>query len=312
MDDLQIRSTGTTIQTDVLIIGAGPTGLALACQFVRYGVDFVIIEKHQGVTPYSKALGVHARTLEIYEQLGLAQSAVAQGAIAGKMRLLKAGKVRAGVNLSNLGQGLSPYPYVLFLEQSKNEQLLYDFLKQNGKTVHWQTELEHFSQTVEKVTAQVKTADGISQRIEANYLVGCDGSKSLVRHTLGLEFSGSTFERVFYVADARITWNLDHDGAYVCLSKDSLLVFFPLKGSLPTPSSPSIPLKNFYFRYFRKSASSIGIVHSVNIQAMRGSKLKRAIACPTFSWRDKVSMTKCINRSSIYSYSQIRQMIFSY
>ncbi|WP_404790373.1 FAD-dependent monooxygenase [Altericista sp. CCNU0014] len=230
MNDLQIGLTDTTTQTEVLIIGAGPTGLALACQFVRYGVDFVIIEKNQGVTPYSKALGVHARTLEIYEQLGLAQSAVAQGAIAAKVHLLKGGEVRAKLDLSNLGKGLSPYPYVLFLEQSKNEQLLYDFLRRNGKTVRWQTELEHFSQTEDKVTAQVKRADGASQRIEATYLVGCDGPKSPVRHALGLEFSGSTFERVFYVADAQIAWNLDRDGMYACLSKESFLVFFPLKG----------------------------------------------------------------------------------
>jgi 2-polyprenyl-6-methoxyphenol hydroxylase-like FAD-dependent oxidoreductase len=230
MNDLQVGFVDETIQTDVMIIGAGPTGLSLACQLARYGIDFVILEQHGGVTPYSKALGVHARTLEIYEQVGLAQSAVEQGAIAGKARLLKGGEVRAEMDLSNLGKGLSPYPYVLFLEQSKNEQLLYDFLRRDGKTVRWQTELESFSQTEEKVTAQVKTADGKSQRIEAQYLVGCDGPKSLVRHTLGLEFAGSTFDRMFYVADVRIDWNLRHDAFHVCLLKDSLLVFFPLKG----------------------------------------------------------------------------------
>jgi len=119
---------------------------------------------------------------------------------------------------------------VLFLEQSKNEQLLYDYLIQHGKRVHWQTELTHFSQTAETVTAQVKTVDGASQTIETNYLVGCDGPKSLVRHILGLEFGGSTFERIFYVADAQIDWKLPHDAVQVCLTQNSLLVFFPLKG----------------------------------------------------------------------------------
>ncbi|NJO40278.1 MAG: pentachlorophenol monooxygenase [Cyanobacteria bacterium RU_5_0] len=237
MNDLQDRqshipeqSINTDVMTDVMIVGAGPTGLALAGQFVRYGIDFVMIDKREGVTPYSKALGIHARTLEIYEQLGLAQQAVEQGAIAEKARLLKSGEGRAELDLSNLGAGLTAYPYVLFLEQSKNEQLLYDYLKRNGKTVRWQTELTSFSQTEEKVTAQVKTVDGTSQRLEANYLVGCDGPKSPVRHALGLEFAGSTFERVFYVADAQIDWHLPHDAVQVCLSKDSLLVFFPLKG----------------------------------------------------------------------------------
>lgn len=230
MNDLQVGLIDATIRTDVLIVGAGPTGLSLACQLIRYGIDFVIIEQKEGVTPYSKALGVHARTLEIYEQLGLAQQAVEQGAIAGKARLLKGGEVRAELDLSNLGADLTAYPYVLFFEQSKNEQLLYDYLKQNGKTVCWQTELASLSQTQETVTAQVKTANGASQQIEAKYLVGCDGPKSPVRRTLGLKFAGSTFERVFYVADVQIDWNLRHDALQVCLSKNSLLAFFPLKG----------------------------------------------------------------------------------
>lgn len=71
----------TTIKTDVIIVGAGPTGLSLACQLIRYGIDFVVVEKREGVTPYSKALGVHARTLEVYEQLGLSERAVANTAL---------------------------------------------------------------------------------------------------------------------------------------------------------------------------------------------------------------------------------------
>ena len=80
--------------TDVLITGAGPTGLSLAYQFIRYGVDFLILEKKEGVTPYSKAIGVQARTLEIYEQMALAHRAVEEGAIAGLARLLVNGEVR--------------------------------------------------------------------------------------------------------------------------------------------------------------------------------------------------------------------------
>src|SRR5207248_683846 len=126
--------------TDVLIVGADPTGLSLACQLSRFGVDFVVLEKREGVTPYSKALGVHARTLEIYEQLGLAEAAVSQGTIAGKVRLLEHGVIRGEVDLSSVGQGMSAYPYMLVLEQSKNERLLYDTLLERGKDVRWQTE----------------------------------------------------------------------------------------------------------------------------------------------------------------------------
>src|SRR5215475_13939644 len=114
-----------TIKTDILIVGAGPTGLSLGCQLLRYGIDFIIVEKNETVTPYSKAIGVHARTLEIYEQIGLAPQAVEQGTIANKVRLLAGGEVRGEMELANIGEGLSPFPFVLMLEQSKNERLLY-------------------------------------------------------------------------------------------------------------------------------------------------------------------------------------------
>ena len=219
------------IETDVVIIGAGPTGLSLACQFVRYGVDFVIIEKRESVTPYSKAIGVHARTLEIYEQMGLASKAVDEGIIAGTVQLLVGGEVRGEMELSRIGEGLSSYPYVLMLEQSKNERLLYEYLQKHQKEVFWNTELESFSQTENGVRAQVKnTNGGAVQTIEAKYLVACDGAKSSVRHQLKLDFSGSTFERMFYVADVRLDWRFSHGAMRVCLSSDSFVVFFPLKG----------------------------------------------------------------------------------
>jgi 2-polyprenyl-6-methoxyphenol hydroxylase-like FAD-dependent oxidoreductase len=216
--------------TDVLIVGAGPTGLSLACQFVRYGIDFVVVERNEGVTPYSKAIGVQARTLEIYEQLGLAQEAIEQGSTAGKGRMLVGGEVRGELDFSNIGEGLSPYPFVLMLEQSKNERLLFDYLQRHGKEVQWKNELGTFSQSDSGVRAHLKDSAGASQIIEAKYLVGCDGPKSLVRHTLGLEFAGSTFERTFYVADAKIDWQFPHDALHICLAKESFVVFFPLKG----------------------------------------------------------------------------------
>ncbi|HBB89242.1 MAG TPA: pentachlorophenol monooxygenase, partial [Blastocatellia bacterium] len=220
----------TPLKTDVIIVGAGPTGLALACQLVRYDVDFVIIDKSEGVTHYSKALGVHARTLEIYEQLGLAQKAVEQGTIAGKVRLLERGEVLGQVELSNIGKGLSAYPFMLVLEQSRNEQLMYDWLKERGHDVLWRTELESFSQDHTTVTAQVKASDAAFQTIAGKYLVGCDGPHSLVRHALGFAFEGSTFERLFYVADLRIDWKFSHDALTVCLAPHGVVAFFPMPG----------------------------------------------------------------------------------
>ena len=218
------------MKTEVLIIGAGPTGLALACQLIRYGIDFVILDKKETTTPYSKAIGVQARTLEIYEQIGIAQDLISKGAIAEKVRLVESGGVRGEVDLSNIGEGLSQYPYLLIVEQGKHEKILYEFIKANGKDVLWNTELENFSQDETEVKANIKNKNGAAETIEAKFLVGCDGAKSVVRHTLGMTFEGSTFERLFYVADTQIEWEFPHDSLYVCLAENTITAFFPMVG----------------------------------------------------------------------------------
>ena len=219
-----------TLHTDVIIIGAGPTGLSLACQLIRYGIDFVVVERNETVTPFSKALGVQARTLEIYDQLGLAQPAIERGQIADKARLIEGGEVVGEMHLGDFGKDLSQYPYMLILEQSKNEELLYEFVRKHNRDVLWKTELESFSQDASGVVAQVKTASGDSLTISGKFLVGCDGASSPVRHGLGLTFEGSTFERLFYVADARVDWELPHDALHVCLARDVFVAFFPMRG----------------------------------------------------------------------------------
>jgi 2-polyprenyl-6-methoxyphenol hydroxylase-like FAD-dependent oxidoreductase len=218
------------MKTEVLIIGAGPTGLALAVQLIRYGIDFVLIDKNETTTPHSKAIGVQARTLEIYEQFGIADELIQQGWIAEKARMVVSGKVRGEIQFNEIGKGMSPYPYVLIAEQGKHERILYDFIKSHSKDVQWRTELESFTQDESGVTASVKHANGEAETIEAHFLIGCDGAKSLVRHSLGLEFEGSTLERMFYVADVNIDWKFGHDALTAFLMKNSLLAFFPMTG----------------------------------------------------------------------------------
>ncbi len=218
------------MKTDVIITGAGPTGLSLACQLIRYGIDFVIIDKKETTTPHSKAIGVQARSLEIYEQIGLADKLIEQGAIAEKARMIVGGEVRGEIEFAEFGKGLSPYPFVLLVEQGIHEKILYDFIKANDKDVLWNTVLESFTQDEKSVKATVKTANGETETIEANFLVGCDGAKSSVRQALGLTFEGSTFERMFYVADVEIDWKFSHDALHVFLLKNNLLVFFPMVG----------------------------------------------------------------------------------
>ena len=218
------------MKTDVVIVGAGPTGLALASQLIRYNVDFIILDEKQTTTLYSKAIGVQARTLEIYEQINLANRLIEQGAIAGKARMIVGGEVRGEIEFAELGEGLSPYPFVLIVEQGRHEKILYDFVKAGGSDILWNTKLKSFMQDASGVKAKIKNASGETETIEAKFLVGCDGAKSPVRHTLGLEFEGSTFERMFYVADVEIDWTFSNDALMVFLMKNNLLAFFPLVG----------------------------------------------------------------------------------
>ena len=217
-------------KTDVLIVGAGPTGLALACQLVRYGIDFRIIDTKETTTPYSKAIGVQARTLEIYEQFGLADKLINRGYIVEKVRMFAGGRMRGEAEFKSLGDGLSPYPYVLMVEQGRHEALLYSHLKESRKDVSWEVGLVDLVQDEAGVHAQIRTAGGVEETIDAKYLVACDGAKSLVRHKLGLDFSGSTFERMFYVTDVKVDWEYGHDALQIFLMKDQLLAFFPMVG----------------------------------------------------------------------------------
>ena len=217
------------MQTDVLIVGAGPTGLSLARQLSRYGVDFVIVDKREGTTPHSKAIGVQARTLEIYDQIGIADRLVSEGRVADKARLVKGGEVKAEIDFGSFGAGLSPYPFLLVVEQGVHERIVYEDLRSAGGGVRWLTEMRGFEGDGSGVFANL-TSNGTTETIEAKFLVGADGAHSPVRHALGLKFEGSTFERLFYVADVDIDWAFTHEAFYGNLGENTLTAFFPMKG----------------------------------------------------------------------------------
>ena len=121
---------------------------------------------------------------------------------------------------------MSPYPFLLLVEQAKHETLLHEFIKNNGRKVVWNTEMASLSQDENGVTVQLANGETVT----AKYLVGCDGAKSPVRHSLGLTFEGDTVGRLFYVADVEIDWEYGHDGLVVNLGKDNLTAFFPMVG----------------------------------------------------------------------------------
>src|SRR4051812_19723472 len=171
---------GSTIEkTQVVIIGAGPTGLSMAVQLLRQKIEFIILEKNEKTTPLSKAIVIQARTLEIFKEAGLAEDAIKQGRMTTAMNLFYKGEQKALVEFSRFGEGLSPFPFALSLEQSKTERLLVDFLTRHGVNIRWQSELTRLEQDQNNVTVYYEDREGVEKSIEAKYLVGCDGASSL-------------------------------------------------------------------------------------------------------------------------------------
>ena len=215
-------------KTKVLIIGAGPTGLMAACQLSRHGIDCIIIDKKQGPTKESRALVLHARTLEIYDQMGIANEALLLGNIVQKVQVIIENKKTQNLKLSRLGEGLSPFPFLLILEQSKNEELLYQFLIKQNRDVQWNHEMVSITQEEDKVHVAVRKGDEAIE-IEADYVIAADGSKSVVRETMEIPFLGGTYENIFFVADTALTeW--DHEALTIYLSGQTFLGLFPMQG----------------------------------------------------------------------------------
>src|SRR5438874_12066972 len=179
------------MDTDVLIVGAGPTGLMLANQLGRRGVRTIIVDRHQGPSLQTRALGVQARTLEIYAQLGIVERALELGRIGNGANLWAQGRKMARVPLGEAGKNVTPYPYILILGQDDNERIMGDRLRELGMSVQWNTELTALEQHPDRVVATLKRVDGTSCTIAAAWVAGCDGAHSTVRETCGIAFSGA-------------------------------------------------------------------------------------------------------------------------
>lgn len=211
----------------VLIVGAGPTGLMMASQLARFGIPFRIIEKNEGPTTQSRALVIQPRSLEIFGQMDIAQRAVKQGRTFQTINYVVNGKLAQRVPLGDFGKGLTEFPYLLILEQSKTEPLLIDFLRHQDHDVEWRTELSSFSQSDSGVSATLKHLDK-EETIETDWLIGADGAKSIVRKILDIPFGGETYKESLFVLDCKINWPFRDDEAAIGLSKDAFGLFFPM------------------------------------------------------------------------------------
>jgi 2-polyprenyl-6-methoxyphenol hydroxylase-like FAD-dependent oxidoreductase len=223
-------SVSSDRDTDVLIVGAGPTGLVLALWLTRLGARVRIVDKTDEAGTTSRALGVQARTLEFYSQVGLADAVVEHGRQILAANLWVTGKQVARAVFGEMGAGLSPFPYALIYPQDEHERLLIERLTASGVAVERNTELVEFEDAAGGVRAHLKRADGILETCEAAYLAGCDGAHSNVREALEIGFPGGTYAHLFYVADVEAAGAAMNGELHVALDTTDFLAVFPLKG----------------------------------------------------------------------------------
>ena len=216
-------------RTDVLVVGAGPTGLVLALWLTKLGVNVRIIDKTSQPGTTSRAVAVQARTLELYRQLDLSDAVMSHGHTVPAINLWVQGENEARISLETVNAGLTPYGPLIF-PQDEHEKLLIAKLETLGVRVERQTELMEFSDQGDHVTARLRAADGQEQECQSSYIAGCDGARSVIRHGIGVGFPGGTYEHVFYVADVEARGETINGELHVGLDKSDFLALFPLKG----------------------------------------------------------------------------------
>jgi 2-polyprenyl-6-methoxyphenol hydroxylase-like FAD-dependent oxidoreductase len=214
--------------SDVLVVGAGPTGLTMATELALHGLRSRIIDKAPQQSQTSRALGVQARTLELFERLGIVDAALSQGR---RIHGINVYSQRQRIVHLKFDQIESRFNYVLVLPQSVTERLLTERLASLGITIERSIELTAFHQQATDVEATLRRLDdGREERVRTRWLIGCDGAHSAVRHTVAVPFQGHAFEESFSLADVRLDGNLPENEISIFLSSGDIVALFPMPG----------------------------------------------------------------------------------
>lgn len=205
---------------DVLIIGAGPTGLTMAIECLRYNLTCTIIDHALKPSSHSKAIAIQARTLEVFQRMGVHNRFLTAGLQIKKANIYSGNNKQAHIDLRSIP---SPFPFVLSIEQSQTEQILNDYLEELKGRVERPTQLLCYEEKNGLIIAQTDRGE-----IHAHYLIGCDGAHSTVRKAMGCSFEGKRFSDIFSLADVHLRWKRLPDELHIFLESDGVAAVFPL------------------------------------------------------------------------------------
>jgi 2-polyprenyl-6-methoxyphenol hydroxylase-like FAD-dependent oxidoreductase len=235
----------TSQHPDILVVGAGPTGLTLAIELARRGVPFRIIDREVERTKTSRAIGTQARTVEVFHLMGIPESALEPAARPRALRFAERDRTLARITF---GDGQPGAPRLISMDESDTERVLEERLEQLGGRVERCTQLLGFQVDGERVTATLQGPDGTSE-IEIRFLVGADGAHSTVRREAGITFAGEAYQERFLLADLDLDWDLPHDEGHIWIGDDGLVAAIPLPGErryrVIVPLPPTYTVKEY-------------------------------------------------------------------
>lgn len=231
------------LKPEVLIVGAGPAGLASAIGLARHGIDFIIVDALPEAQNTSRAAVIHAATLETLDELGVADTLVSQGIQVPHFRIRDRDDVLLHADFSQLP---GPRKYALMIPQDESERILIERLRDADHEVMRPTRFLSLRREADGIRAECADAEGILE-IEARLLIGADGERSAVRGQAGVAFPGATYGS-FMLADVRMEWPIEREEVSLFFSDDGLLVVAPMSKSRyrvvaqlqDAPASPSV------------------------------------------------------------------------
>jgi 2-polyprenyl-6-methoxyphenol hydroxylase-like FAD-dependent oxidoreductase len=217
-------------EVDVLIVGAGPTGLMMACQLANHHISFRIIDKNETSLKSSGALIVHARSLEIFEQMGIADEMIKSGIVATNVNIAFNGKKIASAAIKDIGTNQSQFPFLLMLEQSITEKLLLKFINDQGHYAERGVRFQRLMQYNDGITSFLVLPSGVEQSLTSKYVFASDGAGSTIRNLLNIPFNGKTFPESIFIMDCKASTDLPQNEICFALTYSTITGFFPLPG----------------------------------------------------------------------------------